>query len=212
MKNDRVIDILDEIAKIVIAHEEELTDLDRAIGDGDHGLNLKRGFDAVMAKVDYFRENEDNMDLSKLLNETAMTLLSTVGGASGPLYATALMKMAKAFRDKNEGDIDIDDIEYAVKEAVEGIKQRGNASVGDKTMVDTIEPFYAAFKKAVQEEKNLKNSFAEGLEAAEKGMRSTKDIQAKRGRASYLGERSIGAIDPGAYSSYLILKTIYNQI
>ena len=91
MKNDRVIDILDEIAKIVIAHEEELTDLDRAIGDGDHGLNLKRGFDAVMAKVDYFRENEDNMDLSKLLNETAMILLSTVGGASGPLYATALM-------------------------------------------------------------------------------------------------------------------------
>lgn len=125
MKNDRVIDILDEIAKIVIAHEEELTDLDRAIGDGDHGLNLKRGFDAVMAKVDYFRENEDNMDLSKLLNETAMTLLSTVGGASGPLYATALMKMAKAFRDKNEGDIDIDDIEYAVKEAVEGIKREG---------------------------------------------------------------------------------------
>ena len=212
MKNDRVIDILDEIAKIVIAHEEELTDLDRAIGDGDHGLNLKRGFDAVIAKVDYFRENEDNMDLSKLLNETAMTLLSTVGGASGPLYATALMKMAKAFRDKNEGDIDIDDIEYAVKEAVEGIKQRGNASVGDKTMVDTIEPFYAAFKKAVQEDKNLKNSFAEGLEAAEKGMLSTKDIQAKRGRASYLGERSIGTVDPGARSSYLILKTIYNQI
>ena len=101
MKNDRVIDVLDEIAKIVIAHEEELTDLDRAIGDGDHGLNLKRGFDAVIAKVDYFRANEDNMDLSKLLNETAMILLSTVGGASGPLYATALMKMSKAFRDKN---------------------------------------------------------------------------------------------------------------
>ena len=82
------------------------------------------------------------MDLSKILNETAMILLSTVGGASGPLYATALMKMAKAFKDKNEGDIDIDNIEYAVKEAVEGIKQRGNASVGDKTMVDTLEPFY----------------------------------------------------------------------
>ncbi|MCP1222822.1 dihydroxyacetone kinase subunit DhaL [Sebaldella sp. S0638] len=212
MKNDRVIDVLDEIAKIVVAHEEELTDLDRAIGDGDHGLNLKRGFDAVIAKVDYFRENEDNMDLSKLLNDTAMILLSTVGGASGPLYATALMKMAKAFKDKNEGSVDIDNIEYAVKEAVEGIKQRGNSAVGDKTMVDTLEPFYIAFKKAVQDEKNLKDSFAEGLKAAEKGMLSTKDIQAKRGRASYLGERSIGTIDPGACSSYLILKTIYNQI
>ena len=212
MKNDRVIDLLDEVAKILIAHEEELTDLDRAIGDGDHGLNLKRGFDAIIAKTEYFRENDDNMDLTKLLNETAMILLSTVGGASGPLYATALMKLAKAFKDKNENDIDIDNIDMAVKEAVEGVKQRGNASVGDKTMVDTLEPFYKAFRKTVLDEKNLKECFAAGLEAAEKGMLSTKDMQAKRGRASYLGERSIGTVDPGAYSSYLILKTIYNQI
>jgi dihydroxyacetone kinase-like protein len=212
MRNDRVIDLLDEIAKILIAHEEELTDLDRAIGDGDHGLNLKRGFNAVINKIDYFRENDDNMDLTKLLNETAMILLSTVGGASGPLYATALMKLAKVFKDKNENDIDIDNIDMAIKEAVEGVKQRGNAAVGDKTMVDTLEPFYTAFRKAVLEEKNLKECFAAGLEAAEKGMLSTKDIQAKRGRASYLGERSIGTVDPGAYSSYLILKTIYNQI
>ena len=214
MKNDKIIEILSGISKVVIAHEEELTELDRKIGDGDHGLNLKRGFDAVTHKIDELKNNNElnDLDLYQLLNQSAMTLLSTVGGASGPLYATAMRRMAKIFREKSNEVIDIDLIEKAASEAVEGVKEKGNAAVGDKTMVDTLEPFYIAFRKAVESGKNLKESFAEGLVAAKKGMESTKDIAAKRGRASYLGDRSIGTIDPGAYSSYLILKTIYNEI
>ena len=214
MKNDKIIEILSGISKVIIAHEEELTELDRKIGDGDHGLNLKRGFDAVSHKIDELKDNNglDDLDLSQLLNHSAMTLLSTVGGASGPLYATAMMRMAKIFKYKSDDVIDIDLIEKAAGEAVEGVKERGNAAVGDKTMVDTLEPFYIALKKSVESGKNLKESFADGLIAAEKGMMSTKDIAAKRGRASYLGERSIGVIEHGAYSSYLILKTIYNEI
>ena len=103
MKNDKIIEILSGISKVIIAHEEELTELDRKIGDGDHGLNLKRGFDAVSHKIDELKDNNglDDLDLSQLLNHSAMTLLSTVGGASGPLYATALMRMAKIFKYKS---------------------------------------------------------------------------------------------------------------
>lgn len=216
MKNDKIIEILSGISKVIIAHEDELTELDRKIGDGDHGSNLKRGFYAVSHKLDELKKNasleDQDLDLSQLLNQSAITLLSTVGGASGPLYATALMRMTKVFKDKGDEAIDIDLIKQAVGEMVEGVKERGNAVMGDKTMVDTIEPFYNAFKKAVESNKNLKESYAEGLIAAKEGMESTRDIAAKRGRASYLGERSIGTIDPGAYSSYLILKTIYNEI
>ena len=216
MKNDKIIEILSGISKVIIAHEDELTELDRKIGDGDHSTNLKRGFYAISHKLDELKENgsleDQDLDLSQLLNQSAITLLSTVGGASGPLYATALMRMAKVFKDKSDEAIDIDVIMQAVGEMVEGVKERGNAVIGDKTMVDTIEPFYNAFKKAVESNNNLKESFAEGLIAAKEGMESTSEIVAKRGRASYLGERSIGTIDPGSYSSYLILKTIYNEI
>lgn len=206
-----MLDMLYKISRVIIAHVDELTELDRKIGDGDHGLNLKRGFEAIIHKLDEMTNKErENLDLSQLLNQSAMIILSNIGGASGPLYATAMMRMAKIF--KNKEDIDIDIIEQAAGEAVEGIKQRGGAVIGDKTMVDTVEPFYIGFKRAIEAKNNLKDSFREGLIEAKKGMEFTKDISAKKGRASYLGDRSIGVIDPGAYSSYLILKTIYDEI
>lgn len=213
MKNDRIVDILYKVSRVIIIHADELTELDRKIGDGDHGLNLKRGFDAVIRKLDEMSNKErEDFDVSQLLNQSAMIILSNVGGASGPLYATAMMRMAKVFKDKKEEEIDTELIGKAVGEAVEGVKQRGAAVTGDKTMVDTIEPFYIGFKRAIEAKSNLKDSFNEGLIEAKKGMEFTKGISAKKGRASYLGDRSIGVFDPGAYSSYLILKTIYNEI
>ncbi len=178
------------------ANKEYLTSLDQAIGDGDHGINMARGFQEVMTKT----EASQYDTVSDLLKDVAMTLLSKVGGASGPLYGTAFLKMSMAV--KGHTSVDQPAFTKGVEDALNGILQRGKATVGDKTMIDVWNPILALLKE--NESVN-----AEQLEdAAKHAMESTKDVMAKKGRAAYLKERSIGHLDPGSVSSYYLFASL----
>ena len=184
---DRLIKISDEI----IANKDYLTDLDRSIGDADHGNNMAKGFKFTKEAL------EDDFDSYKdLFNKVATTLLSKVGGASGPLYGTFFMKFAASLKEVDE--LSRDEFNKAFEEGVAGVKQRGKAVLEDKTMVDVLEP--------VSDALNDGKSYSDVTKVAEDAMNATKDLVAKRGRASYVGERSIGHIDPGAASSYIIIE------
>jgi len=179
-----------------------LTELDSAIGDADHGINMAKGFRAVEEKV----AGVAGKDAGTILKTVGMTLVSTVGGAAGPLYGTAFMRAGTAVAGKDS--LTAADLVQALGAAVEGVKQRGKAGRGDKTMVDALEPAYEAIQKEVAAGKDAAAALAAGVAAAAAGVEYTKGIIARKGRASYLGERSIGHQDPGATSSYLILKTM----
>ena len=178
-----------------------LTDLDGVIGDADHGINMTRGFNAVVLKV-----SEEDSDVGATLKKVGMTLISTVGGASGPLYGTAFMKAGGEAVGKTT--LDGETIIKMWFAALEGIKARGKATLGEKTMIDAIEPAMEAFKKAMDEGATIETGLDRAIEAAEAGVEYTKTIRATKGRASYLGDRSIGHQDPGATSFTIILKTI----
>lgn len=179
-------------ADAIEQQKDELTDLDREIGDGDHGINMSRGFQAVKQELEAEESFGDLGELSKL---AGMTLLKTVGGASGPLYGTAFLKFATKWNGKEavEGEV----LAAGFKEAKEGIKSRGKSSVGQKTMVDVWEPFAAG----LESEKTLEEVIDQALE-------DTKDLTATKGRASYFGEATKGVQDPGALSSSILLKKI----
>lgn len=196
------LDIIDKICDEIEKNKEYLTDLDRAIGDGDHGVNLARGTEKIKKEL----VNMKNLKPYEALNKMAMLLMSNVGGASGALYATALMKGAGAL--KNKENIGKEEILEAFNEMIKGIEMRGKSTIGEKTMLDTLIPAYDAMKMGT----TVKESFKLAKEAAKQGMEKTKDIVATKGRASYLGERSLGHIDPGAMSSYLILKVISEEV
>lgn len=184
-------------AQVVLAENRmELIDLDRAIGDGDHGENMDRGFKAVVAKLD-----AGETEVSGVLKLVAATLMSTVGGASGPLYGTAFLRAAKAA----EGDLDSNGVVAVIAGALEGIVARGKATTGEKTMVDAWTPALAAAKEAAAAGVGPAETFRKAANAAEAGAEATIPMQATKGRASYLGERSIGHQDPGATSTALIL-------
>lgn len=201
-----VIRILEKIAVIINKQKEYLTELDATIGDGDHGLNMNKGFSAVVEKL-----KDDNGDnVGNTLKKVGMALVSNVGGASGPLYGTAFMKAAAPVNGKDT--IDINDFVKMLEEALKGVKMRGKAELGEKTMVDAIEPAFEALKSAVNSGDNSIKALEKAKDAAFNGVQGTKNIVAKKGRASYLGERSIGHQDPGATSSYFILNTIYDEI
>ena len=173
-------------------HKEYLTELDQAIGDGDHGINMSRGFQEVMKKI----EASEYGDLSALFKDVAMTLLSKVGGASGPLYGTAFLKMSMALKEKEK--LDHAALLSALEEALNGIKQRGKAEKGDKTLVDVWEAVIDYMKTVQVIEPS-------GFETVVKeAMESTRDVKARKGRAAYLGDRSVGHLDPGSVSSYYI--------
>jgi len=173
-------------------HKDELTDLDREIGDGDHGINMSRGFQAVQKELEAQEEYEDLGVLSK---QVGMTLIKTVGGASGPLYGTAFVKFAGAFKGKTE--VEGQELAAAFKEATEGIKMRGKSEFGQKTMVDIWTPFYEALEK----ESDLNATLDQALE-------DTKEREATKGRASYFGDATVGVQDPGSLSSALLLRAI----
>ncbi|MGV3487149.1 MAG: dihydroxyacetone kinase subunit DhaL [Tuberibacillus sp.] len=177
-----------------------LSELDRAIGDGDHGVNMARGFQEAINKI----ENFDAPDVGALLQQVAMTLIGKVGGASGPLYGTAFLKAAGALKGKAE--CTHADLVGALEEALNGIKMRGKAEVGEKTMVDVWEPVVNKWKENPDADFNELKAFTQ------KRMEATKDIEAKKGRAAYLGKRSVGTLDPGAVSSYLLLDSLFNVL
>lgn len=184
-----------------------LTELDQAIGDGDHGLNMARGFQEVIKKI----ESTHYDNLGTLFKDTGMTLLSKVGGASGPLYGTAFLKAAGILTGKTT--MTPADLGHALESSLDGIKMRGKANLHDKTMIDVWEPIVNYVK---ENEENL--DWDRFITLAQEKMEATKDIEAKKGRAAYLGKRSIGHIDPGAASSaYLftelakVFKGVNNQ-
>lgn len=194
--------IVEGMAKKIEAEKEYLTELDNEIGDGDHGINLACGFEAVEKKLPSLAGG----DIGALLKGVGMQLVSTVGGASGPLYGTAFMKAGMACKGLTE--IDGPAFVKAMEAAVDGIKMRGKATEGEKTMLDALCPALKVLQDDVTAGKSLKEALQDAAQAAEKGVEYTKTIIATKGRASYLGERSLGHQDPGATSSLYLLQVL----
>lgn len=199
---EHVIRFLERVAATIKEHRDELTELDSPIGDADHGVNLDRGFAAVISKLPTVADK----DIGTILKMTGMTLISTVGGASGPLYGTAFMRASNVLADRATASAD--DVVAALVAALEGIKARGKAQRGEKTMVDAIAPGVEVLKAAQGSDEPFVSVFQRAVGAVEEGMRATIPMQATKGRASYLGERSIGHQDPGATSAFYIAYTL----
>lgn len=199
---DLLLKIIENMGKNIVENKELLTELDRAIGDSDHGINMSKGFSAVNNKLSQMKDK----DWGYILKNVAMTLISTVGGASGPLYGTAFLRAGSVVEGKM--NIDEKDIVNMFEQAIEGIKMRGRSDKGDKTILDSLIPAFEAIKTAYSKGENSKVAFEMGEKAALEGVEYTKTIIAKKGRASYLGERSIGHQDPGATSTYILIKSI----
>jgi phosphoenolpyruvate---glycerone phosphotransferase subunit DhaL len=189
MKLDKV---LGAAVKTIRDHAEELTALDSAIGDADHGVNMKRGFDALEAAKSEILA----MPLGAALQKMGMTLVMTVGGASGPLYGSLLM----GFKNLPDNPT-LSDVSKSFDEAIESVKKRGKSSTGEKTMLEVLVPVSDVLRSGNATLVNI-------LGTAEDGLESTRNLQATKGRASFLGERSIGHLDPGAMSSYLLIKSV----
>jgi dihydroxyacetone kinase-like protein len=197
-KND-VLKWIRTYAQVIADNETYLTELDSPIGDADHGANMNRGFRAVLDKLP---DNEDK-DIGKILMTVGMALLSKVGGAGGPLYSTVFIQAGKSIDGKV--DFDLADWANALEAATDGVIKLGKASVGDKTMVDALSPAVQALKEATQQGLTLGEGLENSAKAAEEGMIATIPLVARKGRASYLGERSAGHQDPGATSTFLLL-------
>jgi dihydroxyacetone kinase-like protein len=185
----------------IAEHRDRLTELDAAIGDADHGTNMDRGMRAVVAKLD---GTDAGDDVGDLLKTVGMTLISTVGGASGPLYGTLFLRMSRAVAGRSE----IDGAGWAAawEAAVVGVQGLGKAVPEDKTMVDALVPASAAFTAAVARGGSAAEAWHAAAVAARAGVKSTVPLVARKGRASYLGERSAGHQDPGATSTYLLIE------
>ena len=193
------LDAVNEMAATMKEHRRHLTQLDSAIGDGDHGNNMHRGFQAALERL----EATDPKTSSDALKAVSMALIGKVGGAAGPLYGTAFLRASTALSDKEE--VSPEDVAAALDAAVAGVKQRGKAGVGDKTMIDALEPAVKAAKEATSSGKGASEVLRVAAEAAREGAETTVPLTARKGRASYLGARAAGHMDPGAYSSYLLL-------
>jgi len=188
-------------ASTIAENKGYLTELDSAIGDADHGSNMNRGMNAVVEKIG----DDPGDDIGGLLKTVGMTLVSKVGGAGGPLYGTLFMQMGAASAGKSE--LSVEDWSAALQAALTGVKARGKAEPGDKTMIDALTPAAEALSKAAAESTSFTDALKAAESAAEEGMKATIPLVARKGRASYLGERSAGHQDPGATSTYLLMKT-----
>jgi dihydroxyacetone kinase-like protein len=196
-----VLSWLRRFAAEVEKHREELVALDTAIGDGDHGTNMDRGMRKVLEKLD----GAEEQDIGATLKSVGMTLVSSVGGAAGPLYGTLFLQMGAA--SGSATTLDVAGWADALEAGVKGVQARGKAEPGDKTMVDALLPAVEALRGAQAEGVSAAEAAARSAEAAEEGMKATIPLEARRGRASYLGPRSVGHQDPGATSSHLLLRS-----
>ncbi|GBD08081.1 PEP-dependent dihydroxyacetone kinase, ADP-binding subunit DhaL [Candidatus Thermoflexus japonica] len=197
---DDVVAWLERCAAVLEENRDYLTQLDAAIGDADHGANMDRGFKAFMAKLPSVADK----DIGTILKTLGMTLVATVGGAGGPLYGTFFLQLG--VKTANKLMLTPEDWAEALEAGINGVIARGQARPGDKTMVDALLPALEAFKEAIRNGDSFGKALQRMAEAAEQGMKATIPMVARKGRASYLGERSAGHQDPGATSSYLILK------
>ena len=192
------LDVVKEMAAAMEGHRRYLTKLDSEIGDGDHGNNMHRGFQAALERLD----GADPSTPADVLKIVSMALVSKVGGAAGPLYGTAFLRASTALQDRDE--VSAEDAAEALEAALGGIRQRGKAEAGDKTIVDALEPAVEAAKGAASDG-SVAGVFRAGAEAAKEGAESTVPLTARKGRASYLGDRAQGHQDPGATSTYYLL-------
>lgn len=197
---DDALEWIKACTNVLAENRDYLTQLDAAIGDADHGANMDRGFKAVSNKLPELSDK----DIGTIFKTVGMTLISTVGGAGGPLYGTFFLQAGMKTAGKME--LTLTDWCVALEAALAGVVMRGKAELGDKTMVDALTPAVNALKKAVEENATIPQALQQSAEAAREGMLATIPLVARKGRASYLGERSAGHQDPGATSSYLILK------
>lgn len=200
ISHDDVVGWISAFAETIAENKEYLTALDAAIGDADHGINMNRGMQAVMAKL----QAGDQEDIGALLKAVGMALVSSVGGAGGPLYGTFFLQLGSKAVGKDE--LTDDDWVAMLAAAVEGVQMRGKAEPNDKTMVDALIPGRDALATAVAAGEPFADALRTSAAAAEEGMKATIPLVARKGRASYLGERSAGHQDPGATSSWLLLK------
>ena len=197
-----VLEYLNRSAEVLKENREYLTELDAAIGDADHGINMDRGFQAILKKVPAVKDK----DAGTILKTAGMALVTSVGGAGGPLYGTAFMQAGMAVAGKNE--LTAEDILAALEAALKGVMTRGRSQPGEKTMIDAIDPAVKAMQEALGNGAGTLKALEQATAAAEQGMKDTIPMLATKGRASYLGERSIGHQDPGATSSYLLIRTM----
>lgn len=204
--SDEVVAGILRVAGVITEHRDELVELDRVIGDADHGENMNRGFTAVLSKLG----GAELADPAAVLKVTAATLISTVGGAAGPLYGTALLRAATAVSGKPE--LDGAAVAAAIAAALEGVVARGKAAVGDKTMVDALTPAATAAVEAAESGADPQQVLTAAAEAADAGAETTIPLVARKGRASYLGERSANHLDPGSRSTALILHALANTV
>ncbi|MEM7120329.1 MAG: dihydroxyacetone kinase subunit DhaL [Pseudomonadota bacterium] len=188
---------IDACVANILDHADELTALDQAIGDGDHGLNMKRGFEAIAAE----RDALSDLDPGAGLQKAGMTLVMKVGGASGPLYGSFLMAMGKAMPEES---VSLDDFAQAFAAGVDAVKSRGKSDRGEKTMLDVLGPVEDALKQSA----STADALAGATAAADEGLESTRAMQATKGRASFLAERSVDHLDPGARSSQLLVHAV----
>ena len=201
-----VVQWLEHTAVVLNDNKDYLSRLDSPIGDADHGINMSRGFKAVLGKLPSVADK----DIGNILKTTGMALISSVGGASGPLYGTFFMRSGAASMSKEE--LNTEDLLQLFFDGVDGIVQRGRPQLGDKTMFDAWAPALEAMQAAFVNGHDVITALRSTVTAAEQGMKNTIPLQARKGRASYLGERSSGHQDPGATSSYLILKALLETL
>jgi dihydroxyacetone kinase-like protein len=204
ISSETVLHWLHNCADAFTKHKDELTELDAAIGDADHGANMARGFTAVQGKL----EGVKDKDLGTIFKTVAMTLISTVGGASGPLYGTFFLQAVAGSNGKMA--LTHEELANVFDAGLHGLMNRGKAVVGEKTMIDALVPAVAALKPVAND--TLSAALDRALVAAKKGADSTIPLVAKKGRASYLGERSAGHLDPGAASSVLLLDALQRAV
>ncbi|MCL4805509.1 MAG: dihydroxyacetone kinase ADP-binding subunit DhaL [Anaerolineae bacterium] len=203
---EQIVHWLELTVTVLNENKDYLTQLDSAIGDADHGTNMDRGFRKVAEKLPTVADK----DIGNILKMVGMTLISSVGGASGPLYGTFFQRGGMAADAREE--LSADELVTVLQGAVDGVQARGRAQPGDKTMMDALLPAMAALRAGVTAGKDSLGAMEDAVAAAEQGMKDTIPLQARKGRASYLGERSIGHQDPGATSSYLILNALLTAL
>ncbi|MEE4408563.1 MULTISPECIES: dihydroxyacetone kinase subunit DhaL [unclassified Serratia (in: enterobacteria)] len=202
LTKQQVVDWLMRCGEVFTQQRDFLTRLDTEIGDADHGLNMNRGFNKVVEKLPSVADK----DIGFILKNTGMTLLSSVGGASGPLFGTFFIRAAQAANAKQS--LDLAELHQMMQEGVEGVVMRGKAEPGDKTMCDVWWPVVESLGQSAQQQSSVAEALQRASERAEQAVEGTITLQARKGRASYLGERSIGHQDPGATSVMLMIKTL----
>lgn len=203
---EQILQWLQSVATVIEQNKDYLTELDSAIGDADHGINMNRGFQKVVSQLATVADK----DIGSIFKTVSMTLISSVGGASGPLYGTMFLRGSTAVANKSE--LIDEDMVLLFEAFVDGVVQRGKANLGDKTMLDSLAPATEAFKQAIATNLTTVEALQKAVAAAEEGMKNTIPIVAKKGRSSYLGDRSAGHQDPGATSVYFILRTLLETV